>query len=350
MTSKNIIIGLTSLSMALSTFPSLGMATTTDLSISSTQSITQTQTQATTTETSTDNAFIDSVQIFTDIPYANPLFNVTTDLNSRGIVNGYPDKTFRPEVLVTRAEALKMVLTAAKISIPDVTVPTNFTDTKTVEWFTKYISKAVSLKIVQGYPDNTFRPNNEVLTVESLAMLVKTWGIDLSAITVTENPFADVGTNLWYSKLVTYAKSSQWIKGDTSNMIYPVKEMTRGEIALLIYNAIHSPALQPVQTEPEQPAQPTQDQPSTVSNGTAISILNFNYVESILNIKVGQTITWTNKDPILHTVTSDLGDTTMNSGDLGFNQTYSVTFTKAGTYKYHDERLVFMKGTVNVTE
>lgn len=66
---------------------------------------------------------------------------------------------------------------------------------------------------------------------------------------------------------------------------------------------------------------------------------------AILNISVGTTMTWTNKDSEFHTVTSDTG--IFGSG-LSYKDTYQFTFTKAGTYNYYCDPHPDMTGTIYV--
>ncbi|MDB5168880.1 MAG: blue (type 1) copper domain protein [Candidatus Saccharibacteria bacterium] len=85
----------------------------------------------------------------------------------------------------------------------------------------------------------------------------------------------------------------------------------------------------------------------------AINIKNYAFDPSNVTVKVGTTVTWTNQDSIGHTVTSDDSDTNtmkLESKLLSKGETYSVTFTKAGTYTYHCTPHTYMKGTVTVTE
>jgi plastocyanin len=79
----------------------------------------------------------------------------------------------------------------------------------------------------------------------------------------------------------------------------------------------------------------------TSKGGATVTIQNFAFTPSTLNIAVGTTVTWTNKDAVPHDVTSADGiSTTANttsmftSGSLNQGQTFSFTFTKAGTYFY----------------
>ena len=67
--------------------------------------------------------------------------------------------------------------------------------------------------------------------------------------------------------------------------------------------------------------------------GNSIALANFAFAPSSLTVKVGTKVTWTNNDSATHTVTADQG--AFDSKDLPPGQSYSFTFTKAGTYAYH---------------
>ncbi|HSM16723.1 MAG TPA: cupredoxin family copper-binding protein [Gemmatimonadales bacterium] len=67
---------------------------------------------------------------------------------------------------------------------------------------------------------------------------------------------------------------------------------------------------------------------------------------SRIEIPVGATVTWTNEDPLAHTVTAD--DGTFNSGLLNTGQTWSYTFTTPGEYPFFCIPHPFMKGVVVV--
>jgi plastocyanin len=86
---------------------------------------------------------------------------------------------------------------------------------------------------------------------------------------------------------------------------------------------------------------PTQ-MPATGS--TTIDIQNFSFNPSILTVKTGSTVTWTNHDSVNHQIKSD----TFGSNPLSTNQTYSFTFTTAGTYNYFCAIHPSMTGTIIV--
>jgi len=69
-------------------------------------------------------------------------------------------------------------------------------------------------------------------------------------------------------------------------------------------------------------------------NGNNVEIKDFAFSPSEMTVSVGDTVVWTNRDSAGHTVVSDTGNE-LNSALLSNGQTYSHTFTQAGTYNYH---------------
>ena len=77
------------------------------------------------------------------------------------------------------------------------------------------------------------------------------------------------------------------------------------------------------------------------ATGNTVTIQNFAFVPQTLTVKTGTKVTWTNNDSAPHTVTSTDGPSTgaattaqFDSGQMASGDSYSFTFTKAGTYYY----------------
>ena len=64
----------------------------------------------------------------------------------------------------------------------------------------------------------------------------------------------------------------------------------------------------------------------------AVDIADFAFAPAELTITVGDTVTWTNRDDMVHTATSVNG--AFDSGDLDVGESYTLTFTAPGTYDY----------------
>jgi plastocyanin len=79
---------------------------------------------------------------------------------------------------------------------------------------------------------------------------------------------------------------------------------------------------------------------------SAVNIQNSAFAPATTPIKVGDTVTWTNRDAFSHTSTSDTG--AWDTGVIAAGASRSFTFTSAGTFAYHCSIHSFMKGTVTV--
>jgi plastocyanin len=90
---------------------------------------------------------------------------------------------------------------------------------------------------------------------------------------------------------------------------------------------------------------PTTSGAGAPAGGTAVAIDNFAFSPATLKAKVGQKVTWTNRQGVAHTVTANGGafNHPMPSG-----ATFSFPFTKAGTFAYHCTIHPSMQGTIVV--
>lgn len=96
---------------------------------------------------------------------------------------------------------------------------------------------------------------------------------------------------------------------------------------------------------------PTTAAPDDNGGGAAgaaqAKIENFAFDPKQLTAKVGESVSWKNDDGTTHTVTAD--DGSFDSGNLASDKSFSQTFDKAGTFKYHCALHASMTGTVVVS-
>lgn len=83
------------------------------------------------------------------------------------------------------------------------------------------------------------------------------------------------------------------------------------------------------------PETEAEEQPETQSQNYDIIIREYAFYPALLNIKAGDTVTWTNKDDDSHTVRSDPTGGEINSTKLKWNEKYTHTFTQTGNYTYY---------------
>ncbi len=172
---------------------------------------------------------------FSDVALTSEHFAAIEYLKSKGVISGYADHTFQPQKSINRAEALKMLALAAKFP-PDTPLPAKapFSDLKKKDWFYLPVGQAYGLGIVQGYSDHTFRPNLTVNLAESLKMLLKSFGTVLQSGS-NGNPYPDVDKTAWYSVYAEYAKSKKLVVPEDDGRLHAEKKMSREDFAQIVY-------------------------------------------------------------------------------------------------------------------
>ena len=84
------------------------------------------------------------------------------------------------------------------------------------------------------------------------------------------------------------------------------------------------------------------------SEARNVTIDNYTFSPGTLTVPVGTTVTWTNRDFEVHTVTADDTPPTFKSAGLDTDDSFSFTFNKAGTYSYHCSLHPHMTGKIVV--
>ncbi len=149
-----------------------------------------------------------------------------------GAIKGYPDKTFRPDNNITRAEFVTVLVKAFKLAPAD---GKHFADT-IAHWAGKDIATASAYGIISGYDEFTFGPDDLITREQMVVMLVKAAKLAISA---EEAKFADAGTiSGWARQAVAAATSLGIVKGYPDNTFRPQGKTTRAEAVTVIANSI----------------------------------------------------------------------------------------------------------------
>ena len=147
---------------------------------------------------------------YTDVKSTDWYNNAISTLSNMNIINGYPDGSFRPNAGITRAEFAKIAVSFFR-DYSRQTLGDLFSDISG-QWYTEYINLAAELDIVNGYPDGTFRPNNLITRAEAMTIVNNTLrrtphkeGLlpEKDMITWPDNP-----KNMWYYEAVQEATNS----------------------------------------------------------------------------------------------------------------------------------------------
>lgn len=103
--------------------------------------------------------------------------NVLMELD---VISGYPDGSYKPAGIVTRGEMAKIIICA--LGLEEYVGGTSGFSDMAGHWSDKYVAYAASLGIINGYPDGTFKPDNTVSYDEAAKMLVAALGYTEDAL------------------------------------------------------------------------------------------------------------------------------------------------------------------------
>lgn len=154
------------------------------------------------------------------------------------IANGYPDGTFRPNDSVTRAEFVVLLMKGIQPAVEGTML--TFTDqAKIGKWAVEAVSQAVQLGIVSGYPDGSFRPSATITHAEMIVMIVK--ASDLSVNKLVKPGFADDSDiPSWATGHAAAAKKAGITDFMQGNRFAPNAKTTRAEAVTGIVNMLGS--------------------------------------------------------------------------------------------------------------
>lgn len=154
-------------------------------------------------------------------------------LLSKGIISGYPDGTLKPDDYITRAEFVKIVNNVIG-SYEEVEL--SFKDVDKKDWFYDEVAKAVKSGYVEGYGDNTFRPNSPITRQEVAKIIVTVFGLEDDDLN-NDSRFVDQSRiSNWAREYVFILKEKGYVSGYEDGTFRPNAPITRAESMKIITN------------------------------------------------------------------------------------------------------------------
>jgi len=188
-------------------------------------------------------AFAQTVN-FSDVPDAHWAKDFITELTKMGIIEGFPDGTFRPDGPVTRAQFAAMLVQANREEYwdkPDIRDSVDFSDVSTRYWAATSIDTAIRTGFMRGYPNGIFRPELNIPREQVFVSLANGLGY-----TSTQEPSSVLSIYNDASAIPQYARTP--IAAATVNQLVvnypnvakldPNSNATRAEVAAAIYQGL----------------------------------------------------------------------------------------------------------------
>ncbi|BAZ15923.1 S-layer domain-containing protein [Calothrix sp. NIES-4071] len=176
---------------------------------------------------------------FTDVPDNFWARRFIDVLSSRKIIEGFKDYTFRPDQPITRAEFAAIIERAFNKEIGQTKLA--FTDVPGNYWATGAINDAIGTGFLKGYPDKTFKPEQKIPRVQVLVALVSGLGLKSPAAPdKVVNIYSDTKDIPKYAidRVAAATQEGLVVNYPDRNAFAPNREATRAEVAAMIHQAL----------------------------------------------------------------------------------------------------------------
>ena len=143
---------------------------------------------------------------------------------------------------------LSHVTTATPTPTPTPTPGTGlpFTDVPADRWSYPYIKQLYDAGVVSGTSATTFEPTANVTRAQFVTMIAGLAGADVSGY--ASGPFDDVQAGSWYAPYVNWAAASGIVSGTSATTFDPAAEISRQDMAVMLYNYAQQAGVQLDQT------------------------------------------------------------------------------------------------------
>jgi hypothetical protein len=166
-----------------------------------------------------------------------------------GYISGYPDGTFKPDNIITRAEFV--VLANKSFGLTN-TAAFNFSDVSVTDWAYGEIGKAMAGMYIAGYNDGTFKPGAQVSRQEAAVMTARL--LKLKAADVAPVTFVDAAAiPQWSREHIAAVVAKGVMSGYPDKTFQPVRALSRAEAVVMLNSALDARAAMEVAPAPVVP-------------------------------------------------------------------------------------------------
>ncbi|NOU95295.1 c-type cytochrome [Paenibacillus sp. LMG 31456] len=161
------------------------------------------------------------------------------ELFDKKFIDGYIDKAagtmaFKPSQNISRAEFIRYLVKAKELFLSNST-DSEFTDIADNKSDKVYIITAVEYGLINGYPDQTFRPKNSITRAEIATILSRSEMLKANSLST----FTDVAADYWAGDAIRAVQQAHLFNGYEDGSFRPDLKLTRGEAVAVIYRLIH---------------------------------------------------------------------------------------------------------------
>ncbi len=185
---------------------------------------------------------------FADVPPDQWAWAEVEACYEAGIASGYDEGLYHPEWSVTRAQMAAYISRAlargdANVPSPPPSAPPSFSDVPPSHWAYKYVEYAVGERVVAGYDDGSFRPDDTVSRAQMAVFIARAmYLIDIEDdMTSAPDLFVDVPAGHWAVTAIAACLEADVVKGYPRDYYVPDAVVTRDQMAVFMVRAFSLP-------------------------------------------------------------------------------------------------------------
>ena len=189
---------------------------------------------------------------YTDMDESHWCYQSIKFLTEIGVLVGYPDGTYKPDIPVSRAEFASMVIKSLGQENANITQPIDYADIEPDFWGYNIIQKAVYFDLIPNGRGENFRPYDPVTRAEAITIAVNA----LTTSQISEQRAQSIISKSYedYTQLPAWflmsAAKSQLLDLDVitpghEGKMEPNRPMNRAEVAALLYKMMQEAKLNP---------------------------------------------------------------------------------------------------------
>lgn len=185
---------------------------------------------------------------YTDVADGSWYKSYVDYVSDMGYMKGYEDGSFQPDSNITRAEFVTVLVNKFN---PTTVSQVEMSDVPADAWYNTYMRRAVAANYIQGYSDDTYRPEAYITREEAAVVLYRVYDLspaDSNVLSFTDN----ASISDWAQQMVNKLVAEDIICGYDDGSFQPQGNVTRAEVAVLLQNCDQKLANATATTAPTQ--------------------------------------------------------------------------------------------------
>jgi len=173
--------------------------------------------------------------IFMDVKSDYKYAKAIEFLKNEGIVTGFPDGTFKPDIVISRSQAISMLIHAIDLDLSGKLDSKCFSDL-TDNWFGMAVCYAKREGWIGGFSGGVFLPDAALIRSASFKLVFEAFDLKQYKPEDDVSIYTDIKIDDWFYSYVYSAYKLDLING--SKLFYPNREITRGEFSQMVFDSM----------------------------------------------------------------------------------------------------------------